>query len=171
MTTVNNIDDVRAQVEQYQAGLGDGRDCATRIELAEWDTTYRTAQRVSSNLRNLPADIAKYDTQLADAEAERAAVVAKQTELEQAILDAPEVTTIGDARERDREHARQQHLQRQLVRLADGTLLRAPGVAYPRLSDLDGRIAELRARRDRARQALESYRSAAETLLAAPTAT
>ena len=160
-----NIDARIAGLQDRLVSLGDGGHCRSDNEKAEWWSDHTTTSRTLSGLRNAPADLARYEQQLRDLADRRAIVVARQTELEHAIADAPDVTTTRDRREQDRELERQQHLQQQLVRLHDGTLLRAPGVVYDRISDLDARIADLRARRDRTQQALDSYVQVADTLL------
>jgi hypothetical protein len=105
-------------------------------------------------------------TRLTDAEAQRAAVVEKQAELEQAIASAPDYTAIRDGRQRDAEYDRQQNLQRQLEMLANGTLLSSPTTTFPTLTYIDARIAELTDRRNRVQMSLDAHIAAAEQLLA-----
>jgi hypothetical protein len=165
MTTVN-IDGVIARLQRHHTALGDGRDCRSINEHAEWDTARRVTSNVISGLQNAPADLARWETRLAPEHARRVEVIAKQTELKQEIANLPDATTIRDGLAKDKALRWQEHLQLQLKRLHDGTLLRAPGEAYPRLADLDARIAELTQRRDRTQAALDGYIAAAEALLA-----
>jgi len=166
-TATRNIADTLAQVTQRQTALGDGKDCRSDNERATWFATYRTHAEVISSLMNAPNDLAAVSTKLADLEAEHALTIAKQTEIEQEIADAPDPQSIRDGRERDKEQERQRQLRLSLERLREGTLLRAPRVAYRPLAYLDGRIKELTERRDRAQRSLDGYIAAAEQLLVA----
>jgi hypothetical protein len=49
----------------------------------------------------------------------------------------------GDIRAQERTYDRQQLVMRQLQLLREGRLLKAPGVVYARMSDLDAQAAEL----------------------------
>jgi hypothetical protein len=162
-----NIDTLITRLTEHYASLGDGRDARSANEKADWFTASTTAARTLSALRNAPSDLARAQARLADAEAQRAAVLEKQTSLEKEIADAPDWRSFADGRERDREYDRQQNLQRQLVMLHEGTLLRGPSETYARLIDLDARIAELTERRDRAQLQLDGLVQQAEALLAA----
>ncbi len=82
-------------------------------------------------LRN--PDLDKPMQQLADFEAQRAAHVEKKLDLIKQHDEAPDPSVIKDARERDKAADHIWHLQQQLRRLADGTLLSAPGVTYERV--------------------------------------
>jgi hypothetical protein len=167
-----NIEALIAKLQQQDAALGDGGNVlnTANAQTAFWTQKVNVAKTVSG-LMNAPNDLAKPVRLLTECEARRAAVVAKQEEIQQQLADAPDLTTIRDGRERDKEYDRQQMLRRQLQMLHDGTLLLAQGVASERLSDLDARIAELTQRRDRAQWALDAHVKAAEQLLGEPVST
>ena len=135
--TLANIPDL---VTQLEAALGDGRDCRSENEYATYRTAYDALARAISGLRNAPADLLREEQRLADLEARRAASLEKQLELEQAIAAAPDLSTIRDGRERDKEYGRRQDLQRKLYLLSSGRLLYAPGQTYEHPGALDLRI-------------------------------
>jgi hypothetical protein len=171
MTTTINVAALLARLRQHQAALGDIRDCTSDREKADHFAATRDCAQVISGLMNSPQDVARQQVRLDDLETRRAAVVAKEAEIEQEITSAPDWQRIEDGRQRDQEHDRQQSLHRRLQMLRAGTLLCAPGTTYERLEDLDRRIAEVRDRRDRAQAALDSAVTEAEALLAAATVT
>jgi hypothetical protein len=160
-----NIDDLVAKLRQHLASLGDGRDARSDNERAAYRREYDTTQRTLGGLLNEPADVARRAAEVAALESRRAAVLAKQRELEQAITDAPPWREHPDARERDRRYDHVANLRRQLEFLARGTLLVGPGICFERVADLDAQIAERTARRDRAQAALDEHLRQAEQLL------
>ena len=166
MITVN-YDDLIAKMKEHQATLGDGRDCRSENELAQYRAAYDSAQRHVTALMNLPADVAREQVKLDAVVAKRAAHLAKRAALEQAIAEAPDYSSIHDARAGDREADRQQLLRQWLVMLADGVLYSGPGVCFERLADLDERIRQLTERRDREQAKLDFHVRAAEQLLGA----
>jgi len=170
MTTVN-IDDLVTRLHTHHASLGDGRDCRSQNERAEWHARSTTAARVYSELRNVPSDLAREQATLDGLEASRAVTVAKQGALEQEIAAAPDWRLMEDARARDDEYDRQRHLRRQLEHLHAGTLLQSPGECYLPLDHLDRRIAEVTDRRDRLQRQLDGAIAQAEQLLSAASVT
>ena len=169
MTTTINVDDLLARLQAHYARLGDGRDCRSQRERADWYAATTTCAQLISGLMNGPQDVARQQARLDDLEASRAAVVAKIAEVEQAILDAPPWREHPDARERDRRYDHIAQLRRQLEHLHAGTLLRAPDRCYERLDDLDRRIKEVTERRNRLQLQLDAHLRQAEALLAAAT--
>jgi hypothetical protein len=165
--TAANVDDLLAKLTAQQTALGDGRDARSDNERATWFAAYRAHQEVISTLQNAPDAVGREQRKLDDLEARRAAVVAKETSLQQEIADAPPWREHPDGRERDRRYDHIDQLRRSLERLRAGTLLCAPDRCYEPLSYLDRRIAEVRERRDRAQLALDSCLRQAEQLLAA----
>jgi hypothetical protein len=87
-------------------------------------------------------DVAEPLGKLADVDASIADHLEKQTELEQQLSAAFAAPQSGDGRERDRQYAHQRHLQLQLQLLRVGQLLRAPGISFGRLSDIEQRRAD-----------------------------
>ena len=106
--------------------------------------------------------------QLADIEARRAATVAKQTEIEQAMASSPDWRSLHDGRARDTEYERQHQLKQQLRLLHENRLLRAPGEVFWNITDLDARIAELNTKIETLRATHDAYVEQAEALLTAP---
>ena len=88
----------------------------------------------------------------------RNVIVEKQTALEQALLDA----------EIPRE---QQNIRLQLRLLRTGGLFLSPGDVAEPLTEIDRRIADFTARRDRAQASLDHYVRQAEEVLGEPVAT
>jgi len=156
-TATPTIPDTLAKLRIRLTALGDGRDARSDNERAAYRSNYDTTQRCISGLMNAPDDLADAQRRLADAEAQRAAWLAKEAEIEQAIATAPE---------RDKEMR-----QRQLQLLRNGVLFVAPGVTLGSLSYIEGRIAELTGERDRAQSALDAHLKQAAALLAVPVAT
>jgi hypothetical protein len=161
-----NIPDLIVKLEERLAALGDGHDLRTDNERADWWTTTTSIRRTISGLKNAPQDLAKPTALLAEIEERRAAVIAKQEEIEKAIAEAPALPTA--ARDRDREAGRQSDLQKQLQLLHEGRLFLSPGVPAERLGDLDVRIAEMTVRRNRAQAALDAYVQQAQIWLDVP---
>ena len=160
MTDVNAI---IAKLESRLSALGSGRDCRSDNEKAEHWTATTSLTRTLSALKNLPADIAKRDAQLATLESRRAMVAAKHLETEQAIADAPNLDAITDRRARDTEADRQRDLRMRLQRLREGRLWLAPEDVAEPLEHLDQRIAEITSRRDRAQADLDAHLHQAAT--------
>jgi len=152
-----------AKLESRLAALGDGRDARSDNERAEYWTTYNAIQRTISALKYLPADVARHTDHLAILETRRAMVAALHAETEAAIADAPDVTSIRDARERDTEADRQRDLRMRLQRLREGRLWLAPDDVAEPLEHLDQRIAEITSRRDRLQADLDAHLHQAET--------
>jgi hypothetical protein len=168
MTTTATTEDITALIAgltEMQLALGDPRDQLSENAQADCASRLRTVALTISGLRNLPDDLAREQSRLDDLEARRAAVVAEFARLETLLADARDWRTIPNARERDAEYDRQRDLRRAHERLGEGTLLKSPTETYERLSDLDRRIAEIRARRDGARRALDAHLKAAAELL------
>jgi len=165
-TKTPNIDTLLTKVTAQKAALGDGKDCRSDNERADWFAASRTHAEVISSLMNAPADLAREQQRLDDLGARRAAVLAKEAEIEQAIADAPPWREHEDARERDRRYDHIEQLRRSLERLREGTLLYSPGQAFEPLAYLDRRIKEVTERRDRAQNALDACLRRAEQLLA-----
>ena len=160
-----DIPDLIAKLEQRLASLGDGRDCRSDNERADWWTATMSIRRTISGLRNGLQDLIKPTALLTECEERRAVVLAKQAELEKAITDSPDLRSwSGDGMSRDREAERQRQLQLALQRLREGRLL-VQGVPLPAPEDLDARIKELTARRDWAQAALDAYVEQAEAWL------
>jgi hypothetical protein len=160
-----NITTLIATLQQQLAALGDGHDAKSDNERARYRNSYDRIQRVITGLMNAPDDLARAVTRLDDLNARRAAVVAKADEIDRLLADAPSVT---NARERDQEIERQRHLRRQLERLRDGTLLRAPDTPFERLDALDAEIVRWTARRDTYQAAVDAAVRDAEALVADP---
>jgi hypothetical protein len=162
-----DLADLMAKLKAQEATLPDPRDAHSENEGAIAWATRRAHARVISTLMNAPDDLAREEATLIQLEARRAAVTDKFAEINAAIDNAPSWSEHPDARERDRRYDRVQHLKHQLQMLHDGTLIRAPGVLYERLSDLDASIQAWTARRDRAQALLDAAVRDAEALLAA----
>lgn len=161
-----NIEAMVTKLQEQDAALGSARDVLnTAHAQAEFFTKKQALARVISGLRNGPSDLEKPLKLLTEAQEHRAAVLAKQAEIEQAIKESPDWREIHDARERDREHDRQQQLALSLQLLRDGGLLRAPGQAYDQLRDIDARIDELQQRIAAIRVTLAAHMQQAEALL------
>ena len=163
---MTNYNALVTKLQSHLVALGDGRDTRSENERVAYRTTYDPTQACISGLKNAPRDL---DASACDSPTSRHAVLPpwrRRTKITKAIAAAPDWWTVRDGRERDREYARQQHLRRQLHLLHEGTLLRAPGVAYERLADLDARITELKQRVFAAQSALDAHVRAAEALLA-----
>lgn len=168
MTT--NIDDLITKLTERDAVLGDGRDVLqTANAQAAFYAEKRALAQVISVLRNAPADLARAEARIAELEPQRAAWIEKHDALTAEALAAVDPATIHGARERDKAYDRQLHVQQQLTLLNDGTLLRAPGVTYGRMDDINARLVELTERRDRAQRALDVHVAQAEALLAGET--
>jgi hypothetical protein len=165
---IADIPTIVAQLKTRLAALGDGRDCRSPNEQAEYRRGYDSVQRVISGLSNEPREVENEQADLDTWTAHRDAYLAKEKEIEQAIETAPDYTTIADARARDHEQNRQLHLQRQLELLRAGGLYRASGVTFGALEYIDRRIAELTQRRDRAQMSLDAHLKEAEQLLGEP---
>jgi hypothetical protein len=153
-----------AQLEAHLAHLGNGRDLRSDNEIADFWQAVTAIRRTISGLHQA-GDVTQLDEKLRHLEQRRAAVLAKEAEIEQAIREAVDPATIRDGREKDREFERQRQLRLSLQRLRDGRLLMAPDVAYERPAVLDARILEVTARRDGARASLASHVATAEALL------
>lgn len=166
-TTTPNIADIIAKLQGHLATLSDGLAGRPLSEQAAFWRTSDAIQRTITGLKNAPDDRARAQARLDDLEARRAATVAKFAELETEIANLRDWRLVADARERDREYDRQRELRRALQRLEEGSLLRAPDVAFDRLSDLDLWIKEATNRRDRAQHALDAHLKTAEALLGA----
>jgi hypothetical protein len=159
MTT--DYTDLISKLKARQDALGDGRDCRSDNERGTWFSSRTEVQRCITGLMN--PDTEKPERLLAACEESRAAFLAKEAEIEQEIAVVP--TSFATSSARDREYDRQQLLRRQLQMLHDGDLLRAPGVTYERLADLDSRIAELQQKIASLRARLTSHVQQAEQLL------
>ena len=157
--------DLLPKLQQHLTSLGDGRDCRSDNEKAAWWSACTDTQRTISGLLNLPADLARAEAKLTEAEAPRDAWLAKQDELTAQIAAFTDWRLAGDARARDTEYDRQRDLTRQLQRLHQGTLFAGPGLTFGSLAPLEARVAELTARRDRAKQQLDALLTQAEALL------
>jgi hypothetical protein len=154
-TATPTISDTLAKLRARLTALGDGRDARSDNERATYRRDYDTTQRCISGLMNAPDDLADAQRRLADAEAQRAAWLAKEKDIEQAIANEPD----------------DQNLRRQLQLLRNGTLFVAPGVTLGTLDYHDARIAELTGERDRAQATLDAHLKQAAALLAVPVAT
>ena len=136
-----DFNDLITKLEAQLVRLRDGRE-----------STLLSIRRTLSALRDLPSDVAKRTAQVAQLQARRAVIVGKHTALEQALIDA------ADPRE-------QQHVRQQLQLLRTGRLFLATGDVAEPLADIDARIADFTARRDRAQAGLDAYVRQAEELL------
>jgi hypothetical protein len=167
-----NIDTV-ALVERLKARLAARLDPLdhprtwTQRQCASYTAETAKTSRVISGLVNSPSDFEKPTRQLAELEAERAAVVAKQAELEMKLTDHPDWRTGRTGTERDRLYDEGENLRRQIDLLAAGRLFRAEGVCFMPLAYLDQRIREVKARLTRAEAQLDSLIEQAEQLLQA----
>ena len=169
MTATTPSVDIAALIEQLkerERKLGDPL-AVPRSTIAfnrYWEQRRAFADCVSA-LMNLPHDVAREQARLDDLETRRAAVVAKAQEIERAISDAPQWSDVTDLRERDRRYDHIQHLHKQLRLLREGRLLFAPDATYEPVAQLDKRIADISARRDRLQLSLDSRLQQAEQLL------
>jgi hypothetical protein len=91
------------QLKTHLVALGDVRDCRTENEQVMLRRNYDSVQRVISGLMNEPQELERHQAALDQWQAESLASLAKQSEIEQAIADAPDYTIIADARKRDHE--------------------------------------------------------------------
>jgi hypothetical protein len=167
--TTPDIPALVARLKEKQAALPDLRDCTSDNAKALNYSDRVTIQSVISGLQNIDHDLDKPERLLADLEVERTAVLAEQAciEAEQAKAPPPARSSIDV----DREHDRQQHLRRRLELLHRGELLKSPGVAYMRLTDLDARISELRQKIDRLHAKHAAFVDQATALLGATVTT
>lgn len=165
-----DIPAIVSKLKTRLAALGDGRDCKSENERITYRRHYDTVQGCISGLMNVPSDLAAEQPRLDDLEARRRAVIEKQTALETTIANFTDWRLQPDARLRDAEWEQQHQTRRALERLREGSLLKAPGVVFERLADLDARIAEERKRRDALQSALDAHLKQAEALLAAAAA-
>jgi hypothetical protein len=108
-------------------------------------------------------DTAKPLRLLAAAQAERAEVLAKRAEIEEEL--AVVVTQFATSREENNELDRRRGAEQRLRLLERGELLRAPGIAYSRLVDLDDRIAQLTTEIERLRNRQAAFVAQAEAVL------
>jgi hypothetical protein len=155
--TITNVDDLVAKLNQRLVALGNGKDRKSDNDKALWYAEHRSISSVITGLRN--PDTAKPERQLAELTEERTLVIEKQEAIEEEIAD--EVVSPSNHVE-----DRQQLLRRQLAMLHAGALLRAPGVTFARLTDLDERIAQLNEKLDKLRARHEAFIGQAEALLA-----
>jgi hypothetical protein len=161
-TLTTPVDDLVVQLQARLDALGDGRDCQSDNEKALWYMDRSALASIISGLHN--PDLDKPQRLLAEAEAERAAVLAKREAIMAELAVSP--VSLPDQRSRDREHDRQTHLRRQLQRLLDGTLYRSPGVTYRRLADLDTQIVDLQQKIARLQAREQAYVTQAQAVLA-----
>ena len=164
-----NIDSLVEKLQAAYAARKDPLDLPhTLTQRQVNDYVAETARMATalSALRNIENDLAKPLAQIADLEEKRAATVAKQAELEAAIVEAPDWQSFADRRDRDREWVRQNGLKQQLDMLHQGRLLAAPGRVFWTVADLDARIAELNKRIEALRATHATHMQAAEALLA-----
>jgi hypothetical protein len=130
-----------------------------------WFARCREIGAVISGLRN--DDLEKPTRLLAEAQAMRAAVLEKQSEIMQQLDVHP--VSLPNRVAIDREHDRQRDLRTELARLLRGELWRAPGVTYPQLTVLDERIAALTEKVDRLTRRHDAYVAQARALVGAET--
>ena len=113
--TTTTIDDRIAtllpQLKAHYAALGDGRDRLSDDEKARWWTARVECQQCISVLQSA-GDLDPPTRRLAECEEKRTATLAKQEELVTAIREAPDASSIPDARARDAERDRQAQLGR-----------------------------------------------------------
>ena len=117
--------DLIVKLQQQEAAVSAARralnENTVRAQAALHDTEQQLGL-VISGLTSAPREIEAEQAQIAQLEERRAVVLAKETELEQQVADAPDWRQAGDGRARDREYDRQQMLKAQLQRLRAGTL-------------------------------------------------
>lgn len=141
--------DLLPKLQTHLAALGDGRDCRSDNEAATYFAAYTTTAQCLTQLRNLPADLARMTARIADEQEKVTVWLAKEAELSAATDSLS---------------------QRQLQLLHQGTLLSGPGTTYGSLGALEARVAEFTERRDRIQQQLNTWMAEAEQLLSAPAA-
>jgi len=166
-----NIQTMLDRLDAHLVSLGDGRDCRSDNERANYSATVNTCRRLASGLRNAPQDLARTSSHLETVTALRQRWLDVQTEVEHEINTLRALSTTMDDQEFKR-HIEPKYdlLQRRLQLLHDGTLLSGPGVTFGPLAWHDEQVAKWTTRRDQAQSTLDALvREAQELLKAAAT--
>lgn len=168
-TIPQNFGDVVARLQQQEGAVGIARNALNENTARAQAVFHDTEQKLGLCIRGLtsaPRELEAEQALLVELEERHAIVLAKQTELEEQIADAPDWRLVGDRSARDKEHDRQRTLERQLQLLRAGTLLFAPNQVYASVEDLDVRLRESNERIERLRAQLAAALQDAEALLA-----